>query len=160
MVRKNQPHSSATALGHIIIARSGIRSSRPKNSASKAFATTRSQAKPPVHQPHYCRPNESAHPAYQPPAYKPPAYQPPAYQLRSHQTLTINNNLAHQQKSMNVLATINRPSSLPQRSKPGFYRLRNSAIALYSPTSRAGSPAPQWMSLNISCSQSTSATFT
>ena len=45
MLRKNQPHSPATALGHITIARSGIRSSRPKIQLKpKALATTRSQA--------------------------------------------------------------------------------------------------------------------
>ncbi len=44
MIRKNQPHSPATALGHITIARSGIRSSQPKAPKPKALATTRSQA--------------------------------------------------------------------------------------------------------------------
>jgi hypothetical protein len=44
MIRKNQPHSPATALGHITIARSGIQSSQPKAPKPKALATTRSQA--------------------------------------------------------------------------------------------------------------------
>ena len=44
MIRKNQPHSPATALGHITIARSGIRSSQPKSPTSKVLVTTRSQA--------------------------------------------------------------------------------------------------------------------
>jgi hypothetical protein len=44
MIRKNQPHSPATALGHITIARSGIRSSQLKAPKPKALATTRSQA--------------------------------------------------------------------------------------------------------------------
>ncbi len=44
LIRKNQPHSPATALGHITIARSGIRSSQPKAPKPKALATTRSQA--------------------------------------------------------------------------------------------------------------------
>jgi hypothetical protein len=44
MIRKTQPHSPATALGHIIIARSGIRSSQPKTSDPKVLATTRSQS--------------------------------------------------------------------------------------------------------------------
>ena len=44
MIRKNQPQSPATALGHITIARFGIRSSQPKTSDSKASATTRSKS--------------------------------------------------------------------------------------------------------------------
>ena len=44
MIRKNQPQSPATALGHITIARSGIRSSQPKTSDSKASATRRSKS--------------------------------------------------------------------------------------------------------------------
>ena len=44
MIRKNQPQSPATALRHITIARSGIRSSQPKTSDSKASATTRSKS--------------------------------------------------------------------------------------------------------------------
>jgi hypothetical protein len=44
MIRKNQPHSPATSLGHITIARSGIRSSQPKFPKPNALATTRSQA--------------------------------------------------------------------------------------------------------------------
>jgi hypothetical protein len=93
MVRKNQPHS---ALGHITVARSGIRSSQPKDSSSKAFVTTRSQAAAtPATSPHLtynANANVSAH----------PAYQPLAYQLRSHQTDTFNNNLAYQQKAPNA----------------------------------------------------------
>ena len=80
MIRKNQPHSPATALGHISIARSGIRSSQPKASNPKALAATRSQSS--------VRPNPTPPPpstrkrqrSHGPPASPPgqPAPSPPA----------------------------------------------------------------------------------
>ncbi len=77
MIRKNQPHSPATALGHITIVRSGIRSSQPKPPKPKALATTRSQASgrsaltPPL-QVHLKRKHTSAPPGHSLPALVPP----------------------------------------------------------------------------------------
>jgi hypothetical protein len=78
MIRKNQPQSPATALGHITIARSGIRSFQPKVITSKALATTRStkasglSAPPNPLQVHHKRKRISNLPVHSPPAPVPP----------------------------------------------------------------------------------------
>jgi hypothetical protein len=152
MIRKNQPHSPATALGHITIARSGIRSSQPKATKSKALATTRSKASglpvpPPPLQLHPKRKRTS-----DPPVHSLPAPVPPDLNIQPQHNI-----LADSIELLNHYQPCEFPTAILQTRLLPPSELRDSSM--FSDLS-AASPPSQWLGLSTYCYPCTRGIFT